>query len=150
MILDQVSNLRLYKGISKNIDVAIEYLRKNDVCALPDGRHAIDGDVVYVQVMSYQTKPLAEATFEAHRRYIDIQILIEGEELCYYAPLQGLVASLPFDQGKDIGFYKGAEGSSFPLRPGTFALFFPHDAHKPSCDFKGRSPVRKAVVKIAG
>lgn len=148
MIFDQLDKLKIYKGISKNIDFAIDYLLDNDISVLADGSYPIDGDDVIVNVMSYATKSLPEAAFEAHRKYIDIQILIRGEERCYYAPLDALVASGSFNEEKDIGFYEGHEGGSFPLKPDNFAIFFPHDAHMPSCDLSGKSEVRKVVVKI--
>jgi len=148
MIFDQLDKLKIYKGISKNIDCAIDYLLDNDISILADGSYPIDTDNVIVNVMSYATKTLPEAAFEAHRKYIDIQILIRGEERCYYAPLDTLVASGSFNEEKDIGFYEGKEGGSFPLKPDNFAIFFPHDAHMPSCDLIGKSEVRKVVVKI--
>ncbi|HWP68788.1 MAG TPA: YhcH/YjgK/YiaL family protein, partial [Rectinemataceae bacterium] len=87
--------------------------------------------------------------YEAHRDYIDIQILLSGEELCYWTPLQGLTPRNAFDEGNDIGFYDGQGGVSFPLTPDTFAIFFPHDAHKPSCNLARKCEVRKVVIKIA-
>jgi len=149
MIFDQLTKLKTYKGISRNIDIAIEYLLNNDVSILSDGSYPIDEKNVIVNVMSYGTKKLSEAAFEAHRKYIDIQILIQGEEKCCYSPLENLLASGSFNEEKDIGFYKGQERGSFPLRPDNFVIFFPHDAHMPSCDLTGKSQVRKVVVKIA-
>lgn len=149
MIFDQLTRLKTYEGISKNIDFAIEYLLNNDISILPDGSYPIDGEKVIVNVMSYATKTLHEAAFEAHRKYIDIQILIGGEERCYCAPLDTLIASGSFDEEKDIGFYEGQAGVSFPLKTNNFVIFFPHDAHMPSCDLTGKSHVRKVVVKIS-
>lgn len=149
MIFDQLDKLKIYRGISKNFDFAIDYLLNNDFSILEDGSYPIDRDKVIVNVMSYWTKPLPEASFEAHRKYIDIQILIQGEEKCHYAPLDALVASGSFNEEKDIGFYEGSENAAFELKPDNFAIFFPHDAHMPSCDLAGRSQVRKIVVKIA-
>jgi biofilm protein TabA len=99
--------------------------------------------------MSYETKKLSLTAFEAHHKYIDIQLLIQGEERCYYAPLQGLAASGSFDEQKDIGLYFGHEGISFPFSLDNFVIFFPHDAHMTSCNLHGKSKVRKVVVKVA-
>jgi YhcH/YjgK/YiaL family protein len=149
MIFDRVSELKTYKGISKNLDAAIEYLVGIDVETLQDGEYPIDGDEVVAKVMSYDTKPLSDMVFEAHRRYIDVQLPIEGEETCYYAPLRGLAETGPFDEKKDAGLYKGADGMPLVLARGNFAIFFPQDAHMPSRDAKGKSAVRKIVVKVA-
>jgi len=152
MIYDRLDSIAGYKGISHNLDLAIEYLAGNDVGALPEGRHEVALDEVYVSVQSYATKDPAAASLEAHRKYIDIQFLLEGAETCYYAPLAGLKPIGPFDEGKDVGFYWEPEEGLTPLAltPGRFALFFPSDAHKPSCHAAGQERrVRKIVVKVA-
>lgn len=151
MIYDRLDKLKTYKGISKNLDTAIDYLVKNDTGRLPDGKHPVDGDKVIVQVMSYETKDLAAAKYEAHKKYIDIQFVLDGKEGCYAAALEGLEPSEPFIAERDLGFYKNpaAPDAFLPLTPEVFAIFFPHDAHKPSCDFEGKRKLRKVVVKVA-
>lgn len=151
MIYDRMDKLKTYKGISKNLDTAIDYLGKNDVKKLPEGKHPIDGDKVIVQVMSYETKDLAAAKYEAHKKYIDIQFVLDGKEACYGTPLENLEPSEPFNTERDLGFYKNgtAPEASLPLTPEVFAIFFPHDAHKPSCDLEGKRKLRKVVVKVA-
>jgi YhcH/YjgK/YiaL family protein len=149
MIYDRLDKLATYKGISKNLDTAIDYLGKNKVGGMPEGKHPVDGDRVIVQVMSYETKDLSAAKFEIHKKYIDIQIVLEGKEGCYCRPMEGLEPSEPFITERDVGFLKGEGGAFMPLTPEVFAIFFPHDAHKPSCDWEGKHKNRKVVVKIA-
>ncbi|MDR1932204.1 MAG: YhcH/YjgK/YiaL family protein [Spirochaetales bacterium] len=149
MIYDLVTKLTAYKGISKNLDAAIDYLLKTDVTKLPDGKHPVCGDDLIAQASHYETKSLAEARFEAHKKYIDIQMVLDGKEGCYYLPLEGLEEDGPFQEDRDLGFYKGGETIGFPLEAGMFAVFFPHDAHKPSCDFEGKkSKIHKVVLKV--
>ena len=150
MIYDTTKNLSSYKGISKNLDAAIEYLAKNDVSKLDEGKYPVVGsDTVIVQVSRYETKDLAEAKFEAHKKYIDIQIVFEGKEGCYYLPLDGLEEDGPFFPDRDVGFYKGENKVCFPLEAEMFAIFFPCDVHKPSCDFEGKkSKNHKVILKV--
>jgi YhcH/YjgK/YiaL family protein len=150
MIYDQRRALSSYKGISKNLDAAIDYLLKNDVGKLPDGKHPVaGGDTVVVQVSRYQTKDPGTAKFEAHKKYIDIQMVADGREGCYYLPLEGLAEDGPFAAERDVGFYRGENKSLFPLEPGMFAVFFPWDAHKPSCDYEGKkSNIHKIILKV--
>ena len=149
MIYDTMDKIASYKGLARNLDSAIDYLVKNKVSALPDGKHPVDGDRVIVQVSTYETKDLPAAKFEAHRKYIDIQFVLEGKEACYMTPLEGLEPSEPFSEERDLGFYKGDGGAFLPLTPDVFAVFFPQDAHKPSCDLGGKRKNRKVVVKVA-
>jgi YhcH/YjgK/YiaL family protein len=150
MIYDQTKALLSYKGITKNLDAAIDYLQKNDVAKLPDGKHpVVGGDAVIVQVSHYETKNLKDAKFEAHKKYIDIQMVAGGREGCYYLPLSGLAEDGPFADERDVGFYKGENKSCFPLEAGMFAIFFPWDAHKPSCDYEGeKSKIHKIILKV--
>jgi len=151
MIFDRLDKLNSYKGISKNLDTAIDYLVKNDAGKLPEGKHPVDGDRVIVQVMSYETKDPAAGKYEAHRKYIDIQLVLDGKESCWATSLENLQPSEPFIEDRDLGFYKNAAvpEAFLPLTPDVFAIFFPHDAHKPSCDFEGKRRLRKVVVKVA-
>jgi len=149
MIYDTIKKMKTYKGISKNLDTAIDYLGKNDVSKVAEGKYPIDGDKVILQVMSYETKDLAAARFEAHKKYIDIQFVLDGKEACFARALEGLEPAEPFIEERDVGFYKGEGGAFLPLTPDVFAVFFPHDAHKPSCNLEGKRKLRKIVVKVA-
>ncbi len=150
MIYDSLKNLHRYTGLTKNLDTALQYVQSKAsvLNTLPEGKHPIDGDRVIIQVMTYETKDLVQARFEAHRKYIDIQFVLDGKEACYARPLDGLEPAEPFNEEKDVGFFKGDGGAFFPLEEGAFAVFFPWDAHKPSCDWEGKRQVRKVVVKV--
>jgi YhcH/YjgK/YiaL family protein len=148
MIYDQVKKLTAYKGLCENLDAAITYLEKNDLRALPDGKHPVN-EALIVQVSHYETKNPSDARFEAHRKFIDIQMVFAGRELCYALPLEGLEEAEPFNTERDVGFYKAETGAGLPLVPDVAAIFFPWDAHKPSCDFDGKkSRIHKVILKV--
>jgi YhcH/YjgK/YiaL family protein len=148
MIYDQVKRLPAYKGLSKNLDAAIAYLEKNDLRALPDGKHPVN-EALIVQASHYETKNPSDARFEAHRKFIDIQMIFEGKECCYALPLEGLEEAEPFSAERDVGFYTAETGAAFPLTPDVLAVFFPWDAHKPSCDFDGKkSRIHKVILQV--
>lgn len=149
MILDQLESLDCYRGISKGLDTAIDYLQRTDFKALANGSHQVDGDRVLANVMSYETKRLEEGKFEAHRKYIDIQVLLEGEERCCCAPLSLTTELGPFDEDKDIGFLAGPRQTTMQLSSENFAVFFPQDAHMPALDMHEKATVRKVVMKVA-
>jgi biofilm protein TabA len=150
MIFDRIDSQKTYRGISRNLDAAFDYLAGGAIARLPDGRLAVDGDNVFVIVSSYETKDRTAAKYEAHGKYMDIQIVLDGKETCFWAPAAGLTAAVPWDDEKDLGFFKdpGLGEVALPLAPGFFAVFFPGDAHKPSCHFQEKHKVRKAVVKV--
>lgn len=149
MIYDSLKSIGLYSGLSRTMDLAVEYLQGTAFGELPDGRYPIHGDDVFVVVSSYETKDPGEVRFEAHRRYIDIQIALEGSEACHALSLECAVPDGPFDAERDVGFYREAEAVALPLSWPMFAVFFPGDVHKPSCVLGAKSRVRKVVVKVA-
>lgn len=146
MILDVKKNAPLYKGIHNHLDKAIDYMLSADLNALPVGKHKIEGDDVFILIQEYETKAIDAASFEAHRKYVDIQLILSGEEWIGYAPIQTLTSIEPYDETTDIAFFSG-EGEIHKLKRDMFSIYFPMDAHKPSIH-EVKTLVKKAVFKI--
>jgi YhcH/YjgK/YiaL family protein len=145
-------NLRDWKSAPgiQGLERAFEYLARTDLSALPLGRADIEGDDVYVMLSEAETKPPAQVKFEAHRRYIDIQLVVRGQELIGVAPVASLATAEPYDAAKDIEFFADPPGSAaVELRAGDFAVFTPGDGHRPSLHLDGPHVSRKAVVKVS-
>ena len=149
MIADSLANIEAYKGMNPNIDAGIAFLTSNDLSSLPEGRNEIDGDKVYALVQHNTTTPAAEKPFESHRNYIDIQVVAEGAEIIFWTLTDGLKEKSPYDAEKDAALYYNADALPVALQRGMFAIFLPHDAHKPGCILESSSKVTKIVVKCA-
>ena len=89
----------------QGLERVFEYLARTDLAALPLGRTDIEGDDVYVLLSEADTKPPEQVQFEAHRRYIDIQLVVRGQESIGVTPLAGLVTTEPYDAARDIEFF---------------------------------------------
>lgn len=148
MIFDRIANHTRYKGLGSKIEKALEYLTDTDFAALEDGKHPIEGDTIYAMLMSYDTEPESVRSFEAHRKYIDVQCILSGREIIYWAPLEELSPKGEYSDEKDIVFLSGDARARLQLTPGSFAVFYPEDAHKPNCAWDGSERVRKVVVKV--
>ena len=148
MILDLVAHRRRYRGLGSELNRAFDYLADTDFSALEDGRHPIDGEAIFALVSTYETEPENVRSFEAHRKYIDVQYLLSGREIICWAALQELTPAGEYSAEKDIVFLSGDSRARLQLTPGTFALFYPEDAHKPNCAWGSPQQVRKVVVKI--
>jgi YhcH/YjgK/YiaL family protein len=134
----------------RGLERAFEYLAGTDLAALPLGRTAIEGDDVYVTVTEAGTRPPEQVRFESHRRYIDIQLVVQGQEAIEVAPAASLTVVEPYDAAKDIEFYAVPESRrTIALRAGDFAVFAPGDGHRPSLHLDGPHVSRKAVVKVS-
>ena len=148
MIVDSLANWELYRGVQGALESGFRYLEAL-APDTPDGRYPIDGDRVIALVQSYETGPATSKRFETHRDHIDIQFIAAGRERILHAPAEGLLVESPYDAGRDVMFHHDPEASSSVLmEPGSFAVFYPDDAHKPGCMAGGRDRVRKVVVKV--
>ncbi len=111
----------------------------------------IDGKNIYAQIIDLTTREAVENRPEVHRRYIDIQFLAWGEEKIGIAIDTGnnKVSESLLEQ-RDIIFYHDSEHESFiEMIPGSYAIFFPQDVHRPGCILQTASEIRKIVVKVA-
>ncbi|MDO4443890.1 MAG: YhcH/YjgK/YiaL family protein [Slackia sp.] len=126
---------------------AIEYARTHDLGALAAGRNEVDGDALFINACAYETRALEDCRFEAHRRYIDVQMVIEGEERIDVQFVGNLDAE-PFDEEADNMFLDGEAAASVVMTPGTFVACFPDDGHKPGIAVNGPCAVKKAVFKV--
>lgn len=146
MITDSISNIEKYRGIHKNLDTAVDFLKTCNLGSLADGKTVVDGDCVFINVMEADLREADGAAYEYHKRYADLQIDIAGSEYWEYA--QDGEAQGDFDAGVDCGFASGTASCTGILGNGRFALFLPDEYHKPSCISDTCTHVRKAVVKI--
>ncbi len=150
MILDRLEHANAYRNLGPEIALALDYLQRTDVSKLANGRYEVDGDRVYVVVQRYRPKPLDEAKWEAHRKYLDIQYVVEGSERMGYAALtDDMPVEKDYDPQNDYVLYH-AQGDFLAVPAGSFAIFAPHDVHAPSVAMGGPEPaadVCKVVVK---
>ncbi len=147
MILDRLENAAFYAPLSPLVSRAFAFLSRPDLADLADGKHEIEGDRLFALVNHYRTKPRADGAWEGHRRYLDLQYVIAGAEGLGYTHLDRLVPGA-YDADRDYLPLTGT-GDDLTLAAGSFALFFPHDAHMPGLAAPEPSPVHKVVIKIA-
>jgi len=147
MILDAGAFCHDYKSLHPLFERAFRFLADSDLRSFAPGRHPVDGDRLYLSIDHVQGRGRDGARLEAHRRYIDIQYTIEGHEEIGWMPLASCGAHAgPFDEAKDVGFFDARPTSWLSVPEGTFAVFFPQDAHAP---LAGRGALKKAIMKVA-
>jgi biofilm protein TabA len=175
VILDTLANAHRYHSLGKGIVRALEYLAKAETARLEPKQtgaqnslvRPIVGDDVYALVQRSRPQLRHKAFWEAHRKYIDVQCVFEGEEMMGWAPLETMGVSKPYDEERDYVVLESLQGTRdgdngrgavgdprreqfFTVSKGMFAIFFPSDAHMP-----GIAPndnlaheVKKIVVKV--
>jgi len=147
MIIDQINNSHLYYALHPRIKPAFDYLNRTDLSSLIAGKYEIDGENLYALVQQYHSKPIEQGSWEAHRRYMDLQMIILGAEKIGYANIDCMTQGI-FDANIDFLPLFG-EGDFLTLQPGNFALLLPQDAHMPGIAIAFPAPVKKIVIKIS-
>ncbi|MBI3861668.1 MAG: YhcH/YjgK/YiaL family protein [Planctomycetia bacterium] len=149
MILDRLENLERYFPLNAGFAAACDYLRRTDFTKMSPGKHEIDGERLYVMLNKGPGRGRDAVKLEAHQRYIDIQYTIEGPDEIGWRPLKACrQVDTPFDAQKDFGLYADRPEAWVAVPPGSFAIFFPDDAHAPMGAGTG-CELLKAVMKVA-
>ncbi|WP_291257003.1 YhcH/YjgK/YiaL family protein [Flavonifractor sp.] len=133
------------------IQRALAYLRDTDIMSLELGRHELEGDDMFVNVMDMTTHPMEGSHPEIHKKYIDLMYWPEGGERIGVAPYLGTEPVFEARPENDISLLEDvANECMLVATPGCFGIFFPWDAHRPAL-MLGDAPAtsRKAVVKIS-
>jgi YhcH/YjgK/YiaL family protein len=150
MILDQFDNALMYEGLGQRISIGLALLNEETVRNAAPGSYQVDGENLFYNVDEYQTQPVEEGRLEIHRKYLDIQYIVSGEECIGIAPLEGLTEETLYDGKKDLAFCKFEPSmSQLHLKQGMFAIFWPNEPHMP-CRRTGSTSekVKKIVVKV--
>lgn len=144
MIIDKIENLEKYAALNPLFRAVADFVRNNDLNALPLGLTEIIGKDLFVNTQQTQPKTKEMAKMESHDKYIDIQVPLSAPEVMGYTPRVELPEA-PYNEGDDISFYEGYSKNYFTIEPGMFAIFFPQDAHAPAISETG---VHKMIFKV--
>lgn len=149
MIFDNIKNAQTYFKLGANFKKAFEFLQ--GAPGLQLGKYEIEGDNIWANIQEYQTKLPQEGRLEAHRKYIDIQFIIKGEEKFGCLNIAQTLEDTPYSVQDDLEFLKAKEGENINFikaKEGDFLIFFPSDAHMPCICTDVPKYLKKAVVKI--
>ncbi|MCK9615877.1 MAG: YhcH/YjgK/YiaL family protein [Candidatus Omnitrophica bacterium] len=146
MVIDILDNCYRYTKLHKLFKPAFEFLRKENLKKYCEGRYDIAKNDVYALISKATSRGKTGASLEAHRKYIDIQVALSGEDLIGYKPLSECrIKRTEYDAKKDCVFFNDKSNFWFKIQENSFAIFFPQDAHAP---LAGSLPVLKAVIKV--
>ena len=149
MILDHLDSALLYNNLGQRIAIGLALLNEESVRDAAPGKYEVEGENLFYIVDEYETKPVEEGRFEIHRKYLDIQYIISGEERIGVAPLEGLIEETPYDGKQDLAFYKYEPAmSKLVLKQGMFAIFWPNEPHMPGRSIDKAGTVKKIVIKV--
>jgi len=147
MVLDVLENAQRYLFLNKGFAKAFEFLMRPDLKELPVNKYDIDGDSVYAMVAKDHGRKKEDALLETHEKYIDIQLVWAGTDNMGWKPKSSCnQPSKEYDEETDVQFFEDKPDVWLSTVRGTFAIFFPEDAHMPLIS-SGRP--HKVIVKVA-
>lgn len=119
--------------------------------SLEDGVHPVRTDAIVARVHTGHTRPASEALLESHRAYVDVHVVLDGQETIAVWPADRLNIRIPYNDKEDVMFYDppADEGARLTLSPGFFAVFFPQDAHMTQLMDRRPTAIKKLVMKIS-
>lgn len=149
MIVDQLRNIEIYKGVSDDIYAGLQFLAK----ATPDiklGTYPINEKVKAI-VSEYKTIENFERGYEAHKHVIDIQYPIIGLERVKWSPIENMNVNIPYEKENDRTFYKdpSVQGTHVDIGNGIFAIMFPEDGHGPQHYVNQPELIKKITIKVS-
>ena len=149
MILSSIKSIKRYLPLSNPIRYCIEYYNKKDFSTMEKGTYQLEGGIA-LNINSYKTTISPDDLgFEAHRKMIDLQIVIKGREKCLVTTINKATTTKIYNSSKDIEWFNAAEYDSFILDTNNLVLFFPDDVHKPGLSIDNKQEdVTKIVFKI--
>lgn len=145
MIIDNLNNSEKYINLNNNFKIVFDYLKNNNLKEMECGSYEINGKDLYFNLQEGITKQTQK--LEAHKKYIDIQVVINGEEYMGYTNIENTTISEEYDENKDVMFLEG-NVDKVKADEKTFVIFYPEDAHMPSLSVKEDKLVKKAIFKI--
>ena len=145
---DEVQNKRL----AKDIQFCIEYAKKNEnrILSLVHGSYDVGYNDIKMNIGKYFTKSENEKFWESHKKYLDVQIMINGTEQVAINDIQDMEVK-SFDEEKDLTILEGDKAFDIIMKTGDVLVFFPNDVHKPELNVSendNSGNIRKIVTKV--
>ncbi len=149
MIYGEIKDIKTYKGISKNLDRAIDFIFDRKYLNNKVGKNEIDGDVIYFNCPDKpMTRNKSDLDLEYHKKYIDIHIVIDGEEIVGYTSTEKCIETKAYDINEDFGLVKGELDIEFYLNKDKFLMFFPEEPHIALLKVGEKKEIKKVIFKV--
>jgi YhcH/YjgK/YiaL family protein len=147
MIVDHIKNAPKYFKMHHLFEIAFNYLTNTDLVNLDSGKYSIQGNECFAIINKYKSKNISESFAESHKKYIDIQFVISGEENLGYGFINDF-ENLDYNSEYDLQKHHGTL-DFISLKTEHFAILFPDDIHMPGIIKEKAMDIIKVVIKIA-
>lgn len=147
MIFGNIKNLEEFAYLEKGIQECFTYAAENDLKSFEKGSHPIDGERLFVNIVEYETTTPENRFWEAHREYLDVHFMLDGEEQINLNFIENMEQK-EFVPKDDFLPLEGAANSHVILKKGDFLVCYPHDGHMTAIQVEEPKKVKKAIFKV--
>lgn len=146
MIVTNLQNTERYENLHPLFKTLFDYVKTHDLTKEPTGRIELDGDNLFINNSNPTLIPAEKQVLEMHRDYIDVQILLEGEEAVGWKALEDIQhISKEYDKEGDYALSDDTPTCYLNFKAGQIYILYPEDPHAPII---GEGTVRKAIGKV--
>ena len=147
MVFGNISDLKSYSWLEDSVLQAFAYAKEHDLMSYEKGRHDIDGEDLFVNIVEYETTTPENRFWEAHREYLDLHFMLRGPEQIDVNFIQNMEQKEYVPKDDFLPLF-GDPNSSVVLNQGDFLLAYPADAHRTAVAVNGPAVIKKAIFKI--
>ena len=148
MIFDKLENASRYYSLNPLFEKAFDYLLTTDLNNTQAGKIELVPDALYAIHSEYETRELPGEKMEAHKKFLDIQLLVSGSERMGIALLKDQQIAQPYSDEKDFHLFQEQPDFFLSIMAGEFTIFFPTDLHMPNISTGEKGTVKKVVMKV--
>lgn len=123
-----------------------DYVKSHDLLSIETGRIELEGKNLFINNVLIVGVPREKQVLEGHRLYIDVHILLAGEERIGWKALGNVQTfSKIYSEEEDCLLSAEAPTAYVDMEPGDFCIVYPEDMHAPII---GNSEIRKLIAKV--
>lgn len=147
MIFGNIKDEKRYSFLGPAVRKCFEYYNAEDLLGREKGSYPIDGDNIFVNIVEYETVDRSQKKWEAHKDYLDIHMILSGEEIIDVNFIDNMTQG-DYVKAEDFLAVEGEVTSYGICRPGDFMICYPEDGHKPGVKVDAPQKIKKAIFKV--
>ena len=147
MIFGNINHEKTYSNLDKDLLTCFEYAKNNELVSFEKGSYEIDGKDIFVNIVGYDTCENEDRFWEAHKKYIDVHLMLDGRERIDLNFIENLTQK-EYEEEGDFLPLDGEPNSCVELSKDDFLVCYPEDAHMTALKVSEKENIKKAIFKV--
>lgn len=147
MIFGNIKDIEAYGALEEQVLACFKWAKEHDLMGLSAGRHEIDRERLFVNIVEYQTTSAKERFWEAHRDYLDVHLMLNGTEQIDLNFISNMDVK-EYQKETDFVPMDGEKKVSVVLEEGDYLVCYPGDGHRTAVAVEKPVDIKKAIFKV--